>query len=75
MLHLLLGCTGFALLQAGILYRESGVVTGITNRRWTALFPHSIAKSKEFMVQNKHTSTIWALAAGHYDRLQLVGTI
>ena len=24
------------------------------------------------MVREKHTSTIWALAAGHYDRKQMV---
>ncbi|DBA89089.1 hypothetical protein WJX77_009682 [Trebouxia sp. C0004] len=78
---------------SGTLYRESGVVSGITNQRWAALFPHCVAtfrkqgtkepskvwplsprcqlskiKSKEFMVREKHTSTIWALAAGHYDR-------
>lgn len=82
---------------SGILYRESGVVSGITNRRWAALYPHSVAtfrkegtpepskvwplssrcqlskiKVKEFMVREKHTSTIWALAAGHYDRKQMV---
>ncbi len=85
------------LLLIGTLYRESGVVSGIANRRWAALFPHSVAtfrkegskepskvwplssrcqlskiKSKEFMVREKHTSTIWALAAGHYDRKQMV---
>lgn len=82
---------------SGTLYRESGVVSGITNRRWAALYPHSVAtfrqeatsepskvwplssrcqlskiKCKEFMVREKHTSTIWALAAGHYDRKQMV---
>lgn len=85
---------------SGTLYRESGVVSGITNRRWASLYPHSIAtfrkegttepskvwplssrcqlskiKCKEFMVREKHTSTIWALAAGHYDRKQMVGPL
>ena len=89
----------FRLLLIGNLYRESGVVSGITNRRWTALFPHSVAtfrkegskepskvwplssrcqlskiKSKEFMVREKHTSTIWALAAGHCERKQMVSS-
>jgi hypothetical protein len=90
-------CTTCACLPTGTLYRESGVVSGITNRRWAALFPHCVAtfrkegsqepskvwplsprcqlskiKSKEFMVREKHTSTIWALAAGHYDRKSMV---
>lgn len=90
-------CTTCACLSTGTLYRESGVVSGITNRRWAALFPHCVAtfrkegskepskvwplsprcqlskiKSKEFMVREKHTSTIWALAAGHYDRKCMV---
>lgn len=86
-----------AKLRTGYLYRESGVVNGITNKRWAALSPHSLVtwrkegskepsksvalhrkcqlstiKSKEFMLRDKHTSTIWALAAGHYERKQLV---
>ena len=90
-------CITCACLQTGTLYRESGVVSGITNQRWAALFPHCVAtfrkqgskepskvwplsprcqlskiKSKEFMVREKHTSTIWALAAGHYDRKSMV---
>ena len=84
-------------LVIGYLYRESGVVTGITNKRWAALYPHSLVtcrkdgskepskavalhrrcqlstiKAKEFMLRDKHTSTIWALAAGHYERKELV---
>ena len=87
----------FVVLLPGLLYRESGVVSGIVNQRWGAVFPHSIAtfksqeskqaskvwplsprcqlskiKDKEFMVREKHTSTIWALAAGHCERKQLV---
>lgn len=86
-----------ACLLTGYLYRESGVVSGITNKRWAALYPHSLItcrkegskepskavplhrrcqlttiKSKEFMLRDKHTSTIWALAAGHYERKELV---
>lgn len=89
-----------ASLLTGYLYRESGVVNGITNKRWAALYPHSLVtwrkegskessksvalhrkcqltniKSKEFMLRDKHTSTIWALAAGHYERKELVSML
>ena len=84
-------------LLSGWVYRESGVVSGISNRRWGSLFSHSFVtfrkegsrepskvwplhghcklssvERKEVMIRNRHTSTIWALAAGHYEKKQLV---
>ena len=84
-------------LLSGWVYRESGVVSGISNQRWGSLFSHSFVtfrkeasrepskvwplhghcklssvERKEVMVRNRHTSTIWALAAGHYEKKQLV---
>ena len=32
----------------------------------------SSVERKEVMIRNRHTSTIWALAAGHYEKKQLV---
>eukprot|EP00891_Asterochloris_glomerata_P006240 jgi/Astpho2/6240/fgenesh1_pg.00088_%23_51_t len=83
-------------LLSGWVYRESGVVSGISNRRWGSLFSHSFVtfrkegsrepskvwplhghcklssvERKEVMIRNRHTSTIWALAAGHYEKKQL----
>ena len=82
---------------SGWLYRESAVVTGVSNGRWGALYQDSLVtfrkqnstepskiwplhglcklsplSLKEFMVRDKHTSTLWALAAGHYQKHQLV---
>ena len=34
----------------------------------------SSVERKEVMVRNRHTSTIWALAAGHYEKKQLVSS-